>query len=63
MPSVTGFSGGNQFGCALRHDLATTVPAFWAHINDPVRSFDHVKIVLNDYHRVACLDQLVEYLE
>ena len=63
MAGVTRWGRRNQFGRSLCHDRAATVAAFWAHINDPVSCFDHVKIVLNDHHRIACLDQLIKHLE
>ena len=63
MPSVAGRGGGNQLGGTLCNDLATTVTAFWAHINHPVGRFDDIKIVLNHHDGVAGLDQLIEHLK
>jgi hypothetical protein len=39
---------GHSLRRAGSHQLPTAIAAFWAEINDPVRGFNDVKIVLND---------------
>lgn len=47
-----------------RHqNTATTSAPFRAQINDPVRGFDDVQVVLDDDDGVAPIPQLVQYLE
>ena len=48
---VTGVAcwiGGDLFGGAGRDDLAATVLAFGAHVEDPDGGFDDVEVVLDD---------------
>ena len=63
MPRVAGLDLGHLFGRARNNDLTTAIAALGADIDDPVRSFDDVEVVLDDDHRVALLHQFVEHLE
>ena len=54
---------GDLFGRAGGDDLAAAVAALGAEVDDPVGGLDDVEVVLDDDHRVALLDQLVEHLE
>ena len=46
---------------ALRNNTSTRVTAFGAQIDDPVRVSDHIEVVLDQHHRVACVDQPVQH--
>ena len=46
------------FRRAFRHDFSAAGTAFRAEVNDPVRRFDHVQIVLDDEQRVAGVAQI-----
>ena len=43
--------------------MATFGAGFGAEVDDPVGSFDHVEIVLDDDDRVALVDEAVEDFE
>jgi hypothetical protein len=43
--------------------MAAGIAAFGAEIDDPVGGLDDFEIVLDDEHRVAGLDQRVQYVE
>ena len=45
------------------HDLAAARAAFGPQVDDPVGRFDHVQIVLDDQHRVAGIDKVVQHFE
>ena len=44
-------------------DFAAAVAAFGAEVDDPVGGLDDFEIVLDDDHRVALVDQLVQHFE
>ena len=46
-----------------RHDLAAAAAALGAEVDDPVRAFDDIEVVLDDHDRVAGIAQAVEHLE
>ena len=54
---------GEVFGGAFRHDLTTMQATFWPHINHPVSGFDHMKIVLDNNHAIATIDELTENIQ
>ena len=41
-------------------DVAARVSAFGPEVDDPVRGFDDIQIVLDDQHRTSRLDQTFE---
>ena len=45
------------------HDLAALGAAFRPQVDHPVGRSDHVEVVLDDHHRVALLDELVQHVE
>ena len=47
-------------GRSCGHNLAARRAAFRAQIDDPIRGFDHVEIVLDDHHRSAAIEELAE---
>ena len=51
------------FRSPRRDDFAAAVAAFGAQVDDPVGGLDDFDIVLDDDHRVALLDELVQHLE
>ena len=44
-------------------DLAAAGAALRAEVDDPVGRLDHVEVVLDDEHRVAGVDEVVQHLE
>ena len=48
------------FGSAFGDDGAAVLPAFGAHIDNPVGGFDDVEVVFDDNHGVAARDEFVE---
>lgn len=50
-------------GCSLSDDLAATRAAFRTEVDDPIRRFDHVEIMLDDHDRVALISQTVDHFE
>ena len=46
--------------CAGGDDLPASVTAFRAKIDNPVRGFDHVQVMFDDYHRIAVVPQSVQ---
>ena len=51
------------FGRAFEHDLAALRAAFGAHIDDPVRTFDHAGIMFDHYNCVAGVHEAVQDLQ
>src|SRR3989344_6160262 len=49
------------FGCALGHEVATTFPALWADVDDPIAAFYKIEIVLNNHYRIAFVYELLQY--
>src|SRR3954471_3836902 len=45
----------------LRHDRSAAEAALRAHVDQPVGALDHVEVVLDDDHRVALVDEPLEY--
>ena len=63
LPRVALRVGGDLLGRADGDDVAAGVAAFGAEVDDPVGGLDHFEIVLDDDHRVALVDQLMQHLE
>ena len=53
---------GDFFGRAGGDDPAAAVAAFGPEVDDPVGRLDHVQVVLDDQHRVAGVDEVVQHL-
>ena len=54
---------GDGFRRAFRDDLAASLAAFRAQVNDPIGGLDHVQVVLDDEQRVARRAELEEDFE
>ena len=52
----------NLFRCSLCNHRSAAVTAFRSHINDIIRSLDHIQIVFNNDHRIAAFCQSLEDL-
>ena len=63
MTGVAARAPGDGFRRALRDNLAAGVAAFRPQINDPIRRFDHLEIVLNHQERVAGGAEFEQHLE
>src|SRR6516162_11083138 len=63
LPRVARLGRGDVLWGAGGDDMAAGVAAFGAEIDDPIGGLDDLEIVLDDQHRVAGLDQRVQYLE
>ena len=50
-------------GVPADDELARRLAAFGADVDDPVGGLDHVEVVLDDQHRVAGVDEVVQHLE
>ena len=53
----------NLLGGALCDDPAAVVAAFWAQVDHPIGGLDHVQLVLDHQHRVACVHQPVQAVQ
>ena len=60
---MTLFAFGNLFGCAGYDKLAALVSGIRAEVDDPVCGSYHVKVVFDNEHRMAGIDQALEHLE
>ncbi len=40
-------------GCSRRYHAATAIAAFRAHVDDPVRRFDHIQLMFNHNDSIA----------
>src|SRR3954447_7667009 len=45
------------------NDIATLISGFRAHINYPIRSFDHIKVMLYYNYRMALVDECIKRCE
>jgi len=57
---VTCRARGNVFGRAVRDDVTAFVPGIGSQVNDPIRALDDVKVVLDDQHRMAGIDETLK---
>src|SRR5579862_5976330 len=53
---------GHILGRALRNDAAAFLAALGAEVDNPVRLFDHVKIVLDDEHGISQRDETIQHV-
>ena len=53
-------AAGDFFGSSLRNNPATFAAGLWSDVDDPVDRFDHVQVVFDDDHGIACVDEAVE---
>ncbi len=51
------------FRRSLSHNAAAALAAFRAKIDDPVRLFDHVKVVLDNQDRIPKFDQTLKHVQ
>ena len=51
---------GNFLRGSFCNDGTATATSLGTHVNDPVGTLDHVKIVLDDDHRIALIDQALK---
>src|ERR1700674_5205746 len=56
LSSVRVFQLRDRFGRSEADKVPTAITAFRTEVNDPVRSLDHFKIVLDDDDRTPCID-------
>ena len=54
---------GDRLGCSDGDDLATALATFRAEVDEPVGLLDHVEVVLDHEHGVACIDEPLEHLQ
>src|SRR5882724_6787318 len=54
------FCAGDEFGGALGDDAAAAFAAFGAEVDDPIGLLDDVKVVLDDEHGVAEIDETLQ---
>ncbi len=57
------FHLGHLFGCSLGHQLSTSLAAFRSDIDDPVRTFDDVEIMLDHHHAVPGRDKTLNHAQ
>ena len=54
---------GNGFRRSCGDDLPTAGTSLRAQIDNPIRGFDHIKVVLNDDDRIASVTQSMKHLK
>ena len=57
---VTGRARGHVFGRAVRDDVTAFVTGFGPEVNDPISALDDLKVVLDDQHRMAGIDETLK---
>ena len=50
------------FGRAAREKLSPALTAFGSHVNDVIRHFDDIEVMLDNDDRVALIDQFIQYI-
>src|SRR5262245_46005257 len=60
---MTPLRGSNLFRGSFRNYLPALLPSLWPQIDNPVRRFDNIQVVLDYQHRVARLDEPLKYLQ
>src|SRR5208283_2344395 len=63
LPGKTSGTAGHCLRRPLRDDAAASISALRAEVNDPVRRFDYIEVVLDDDERVARVAQFKQHLE
>jgi hypothetical protein len=63
LPSIALRIAGDLLGRAFGDHLAPAVAALRPHVDDPVGGLHHFQILLDDDHRVALVDQLVQHVK
>jgi hypothetical protein len=63
VPSIRVLHLRNFFRCAAPHNLAAFIAALRAQINDIVRTFQDIQVMLNHHQGVAAIHQLIEALK
>ena len=63
LPRVGSGVSRNSLGRALDDDLSTPASPFRSEVDDPVRCFDDVEVMLDHDHRVAAVTQAMQYAE
>src|SRR5262245_3139620 len=61
--SVGGLGGRDLLGRALCDHATAGFAPLRAEIDDPIRTLDHVEIVLDDHDRIALIDEAIEDVE
>ncbi len=56
-----GFVLGDFFWRALGNDLTPVFSRFRSEVDDPVRGFDNIKIVLDDEQGMSGIDELLKH--
>lgn len=54
---------GDLLGCPFRDDAASSGASLGAQIDDPVSSLDQIQIVFDHNHRIASIDEALQYPE
>ena len=49
--------------CSFSNNCTSPFSAFGTEIDDPIRSFDHIKIMFNDDDGVPFIDKFVQHIE
>src|SRR5215510_1913533 len=53
----------NFLGWTFSDDFASSLSAFGAQVDDPVRALDHLQVMFNHDHRITCVAQLHQHLQ
>ena len=53
----------HRFRRAKRDNFTSAIAAFRADIYNPICGFDHVEIMFNHDHSIACLNQFMQYFQ
>src|SRR5262249_18844949 len=57
LAGVTLGAVGDVLGRTLGHNGSAFITGIWTQIDDPIRGFDHVQVMLDHYQRVAIVDE------
>ena len=63
LAGIAGFHCRHRFRCTGCHHIAALVTALGAKVNNMIRCFDHIQIVLDNKHRIPCVHQLLQHLD
>jgi hypothetical protein len=53
--------GGDNFGCSGDDNFAACRTAFRPDVDDPIRAFDNIEIVLDYDHSIARVNQALQH--